>query len=75
MANMNIEQYIKDMPPDLQEAARKCSSKEELMELAGNNDVELSMDALEAVSGGCFTGDELTDEQKEKLTLGNDIFS
>ena len=75
MKNLDIEQYIKDMPPELQEAARKCSSREELMELAGDNDVELSMDALEAVSGGCFTDDELTDEEKDKLTVGNDIFS
>ena len=55
MANINIEDYMKDLSPELQEKARACKDKNELMELAAENDIELSEDALEAVAGGCFT--------------------
>lgn len=57
MANFNIEDYIKELElsPEQLEKARACKTKEELMELAAENDVELPMDALEMVSGGCGT--------------------
>ena len=71
--SFDIEEYIKDMPPQLQQAARNCTTKEELMELANENDVELSMEALELVSGGCGT-DDISDEDKNNLLIGNDIF-
>ena len=38
--SFDIEEYIKDMPPQLQQAARNCTTKEELMELA--NEMMLS---------------------------------
>ncbi len=55
MKNEKLEKYISDLSPELQEKARACKTKEELLELAAENDVELSDDALEAVTGGgCF---------------------
>lgn len=55
MANINIDDYIKemDLSPELEEKARQCNTASELMELAAENDIELPEDALEAVSGGC----------------------
>ena len=40
---MNLEDYIKDLAPDLQEKARACGSVEELIALAaiaGGDDIE-----------------------------------
>ena len=51
----DFEEYIKDLSPELQEKAKDCKSKEELMELVADNDIEISEDALEAVAGGCGT--------------------
>ena len=58
MANINIEDYIKnmDLSPELEEKARLCTTSSELMELAAENDIELSEDALEMVSGGINCG-------------------
>ena len=54
MANkFNVEDYIKDLAPELQEKARQCKNMDELMELAGEEGVELSDEALANVSGGC----------------------
>ena len=52
----NLEDYIKDYSPELQEKARACKTKNELLELAADEDMEIPMDALEGVAGGC--GDE-----------------
>ena len=52
MENLNIEEYIKDLSPELQEKARSCSNIEELISLARENKVPLPDDALEAVAGG-----------------------
>ena len=49
----NIKKYIGDLSPELQEKARECKTMEELQAMLAENDVELSEDALEAVSGGC----------------------
>ena len=38
---MNLEDYIKDLAPDLQEKARACGSVEELLALARENKVPL----------------------------------
>ena len=48
----NLEEYIKDLSPELQEKARACSSPNELLELAADEDMEIPMDALEGVAGG-----------------------
>ncbi len=53
MKNESIEKYISELSPELQEKAKACQTKEELLALAAENDVELSEDALQAVSGGC----------------------
>ena len=50
--NANLEKYIKDLSPELQKKARACKSPEEFTQLAAENDIELSEEALEAVSGG-----------------------
>ena len=54
--NEKFEEYIKDLSPELQEKARACKTKNELLELAADEDMEIPMDALEGVAGGC--GDE-----------------
>lgn len=51
----NIEEYITDLTPEQQEKARECKTKEELMDLLAEEDIEIPMDALENVAGGCFT--------------------
>ena len=48
-----FEKYIKELPEELQEKARQCRTMEELNEFIAENDVELSDEALEMVSGGC----------------------
>ena len=48
----NLEEYIKDYSPELQEKARQCKTKDELMQLAAENDLEIPEEALEAVAGG-----------------------
>ena len=54
MANeFNIEEYIKDLTPEQQEKAKACKTKEELLQLAADEDMEIPMDALESVAGGC----------------------
>ena len=52
MDNINIEEYIKDLSPELQEKARACTSIDELLKLAKDNNVPLPDEALEAVAGG-----------------------
>ena len=49
----NIEEYIKDLTPEQQEKAKACSTKEELIQLAAEEDVEIPMEALKNVAGGC----------------------
>ena len=51
--NEKFEKFIKDLSPELQEKARACKTNQELMELAAEEDIEIPMDALENVSGGC----------------------
>ena len=55
MANINIDDYIKemDLSPELEQKARQCNTASELMQLAADNDIELPVDALEGVAGGC----------------------
>ncbi len=49
---MDIESYIKDLPPELQEKARTCGSVEELLALAKEAKVPIPDEALAAVAGG-----------------------
>ena len=50
--NEKLEEYIKELSPELQQKARACNTSEELMEFLADNDIELPEDALENVSGG-----------------------
>ena len=49
---MNLEDFIRELSPELQEEARKCGSIEELLELAAEKKVPLPDEALEAIAGG-----------------------
>ena len=53
--NENLEKYIGELSPEMQEKARQCKDMQELNTLLAENDVELSDDALKAVAGGCGT--------------------
>ena len=53
MKNENLEKYIGELSPEMQEKARECKDMQELNALLAENDVELSEDALQAVAGGC----------------------
>ncbi len=52
MEVINIEDYIKDLSPELQEKARACRSTDELLKLAEENSIPIPDDAVEAVAGG-----------------------
>ncbi len=52
LINIDIEKYIKDLSPELQEKARACKSYRELADLATENKVPLPDEALEYVAGG-----------------------
>ena len=52
MKKEDIEKYIANLSPELQEKARACKNMEELKKLIAENDIELPEDVLEAVSGG-----------------------
>ena len=47
-----LEKFIRELPQELQEKARKCGSTEELLALARDEKVELPPEALEAIAGG-----------------------
>ena len=49
---VDIESYIKNLPPELQEKVRTCSSVEELLALAKEAKVPLPDEALAAIAGG-----------------------
>jgi len=52
LKNNELEKYLGEIPPELQEKARQCKNKKELNKLIAENDLELSEDALAAVAGG-----------------------
>lgn len=52
MSDFNIDDSIKDLSPELQKKAKECKSVEEAMALAAENDIEVSNDVLEQISGG-----------------------
>lgn len=49
---MDIESYIKDLSPELQEKARGCKSTTELLALAKQEGVALPDEAMAAIAGG-----------------------
>ena len=49
---MSLEDYIKDLAPDMQEKARACGSVEELLALAKEAKVPVPDEALAAIAGG-----------------------
>ena len=51
----DIEEYIKDLTPEQQEKAKACKTKDELIQPAAEEDVEIPMEALNNVAGGCRT--------------------
>ena len=53
MEKENLEKYIGELSPEMQEKARQCKNMQELNALLAESDVELSEDALKAVAGGC----------------------
>lgn len=73
MANINIDDYIKemDLSPELEEKARQCNTASELMQLAAENDVELPMDALAGVAGGCGGSSECPKGGSHDWEYGN----
>ncbi|MBO6140600.1 MAG: hypothetical protein J6O40_02305 [Ruminococcus sp.] len=46
------EEFIKQLPEELQQKARECKTAEELNTFIADNDLELPEEALELVSGG-----------------------
>ena len=68
--NEIFEEYIKDLPPELQEKARQCKTKQELLELAADEDMEIPDDALEMVAGGCTSkGCEHSFNETERIGM------
>ena len=66
----NLEDYIKDYSPELQEKARACKTKDELTQLAAENGLEIPEDALEAVAGGCTSeGCEHSFQETERIRM------
>ena len=52
MENINIEEYIQDLSPEIQEKARACKDIGEIMKMARENRLQLPDEVLEAVAGG-----------------------
>ena len=55
--NEKFKDYLKDLPPELQEKAKDIKTREELTAFLSDNDVELPEDVLESVSGGNLCND------------------
>ena len=53
MKKEELEKYVGELSPEMQEKARQCKDMQELNALLAENDAELSEDALQAVAGGC----------------------
>ena len=61
MKKNELEKYIDELSPEMQAKARQCKDMDELNALLADNEVELSEDALEAVSGGCSLSSDKMD--------------
>jgi len=49
---MDVEGYIKELSPELQERARQCGSVEEIIALARKEKIPMPDEVLAAVAGG-----------------------
>ena len=68
--DFDFEEYIKDLSPELQEKARQCKTKDELMQLAAENGLEIPEEALEGVAGGCTSkGCEHSFQETERIGM------
>ena len=56
MTKEELEKYVGELSPEIQEKARQCKDMKELNALLAENDAELSDDVLEAVAGGLSKG-------------------
>ena len=61
---VELEKYIKDLSPELQEKARKCKSVDELLALAKDEKIPLPDEALEAIAGGREGEDQSCGKEK-----------
>ncbi len=75
MDKLNIEEYIKDLSPELQEKARACRSVDELMRLAEENDIPVPDSAVEAIAGGTSKNDCPMGGEHDWECLGHDYFT
>ena len=67
---LDIQQLFNDLSPEQQEKAKACSTKEELLQLAAEEDVEIPMEALEGVAGGCTSeGCEHSFQETERIGM------
>ena len=62
MKREELEKYVGELSPELQEKARQCKDMKELNAMLAENDVELSEDALQAVAGGCSVSSDKFDK-------------
>ena len=58
MKKEELEKYVGELSPEMQEKARQCKDMQELNALLAENDVELSEEVLQAVAGGCTVSDK-----------------
>ena len=53
MMNEELQKFLDDLSPELQQKARECKTQEEFNDFFSENDIELPDEILDAVSGGC----------------------
>ena len=51
MANIDLEEYIKDLTPEQAEKVLACKTNEELIQLAAQEDMDIPLDALAGIAG------------------------
>ena len=66
MKKEELEKYVSELSPEMQEKARECKDMQELNAFLAENDVELSEDALSAVAGGCSSSDKYEEIEVER---------
>ena len=71
MKKEELEKYIGELSPEMQEKARACKDMNELNAFLAENDVELSEDALQAVAGGCSSSDDNKERVIERYEVKN----
>ena len=70
---MNLEDFIKDLDPELQEKARACGSAEELIALAKDAKVPVPDEALAAIAGGDDSDGQCINEKCPKCKSRNTV--